>query len=31
MRTHPGWHPEEKDGKQRKRLFKEEFPDWFRK
>lgn len=30
MKTHPNWHPTEKDGKSRKRLFKEEFPDWFK-
>jgi hypothetical protein len=29
--VHPKWHPEEMDHAKRKRLFKEEFPGWFKR
>jgi len=29
FRMHPHWHPDIKDGTERKRRFREEFPEWF--
>ncbi len=29
FRMHPDWHPNIKNGVERKRLFKKEFPEWF--
>ena len=30
LRTHPDWHPEAKVGEARKRLFRQEYPDFFK-
>ena len=30
IKRHPNWHPEATDAEERKRLFKEEYPGWFR-
>ena len=30
VRNHPDWHPEIADKEERKRRFREEFPQWFR-
>ena len=28
LRAHPNWHPDVKDGKERKQLFKQKHPGW---
>jgi len=29
LKTHPNWHPDEKNGSQRKKIFKDEYSSWF--